>query len=128
MADRPQANVIGEQRIAALQEAVRKNRTADAPFSTNYLEVLTAQQSLLDAQQVNRRTGSMRYKALSMRIMRWVRNITINKDSHQTLIRHRRTKSKKILYVTTYISMLVMSALRWASFPRYRYSHGCLPN
>ncbi len=43
---------IGEQRIAALQEAVRKNRTADAPFSTNYLEVLTAQQSLLDAQQV----------------------------------------------------------------------------
>ena len=43
---------IGEQRIAALQEAVRKTELLMRHSPTNYLEVLTAQQSLLDAQQV----------------------------------------------------------------------------
>jgi NodT family efflux transporter outer membrane factor (OMF) lipoprotein len=42
---------IGEQRIAALQEAVRKTELLMLHSPTNYLEVLTAQQSLLDAQQ-----------------------------------------------------------------------------
>lgn len=42
---------IGEQRIAALQEAVRKTELLMRHSPTNYLEVLTAQQSLLDAQQ-----------------------------------------------------------------------------
>lgn len=43
---------IGEQRIAALQEAVRKTELLMRHSPTNYLEVLTAQQSLLDAKQV----------------------------------------------------------------------------
>ena len=42
---------IGEQRIAALQEAVRKTELLMRHSPTNYLEVLTAQQSLLNAQQ-----------------------------------------------------------------------------
>lgn len=42
---------IGEQRIAVLQEAVRKTELLMLHSPTNYLEVLTAQQSLLDAQQ-----------------------------------------------------------------------------
>ena len=42
---------IGEQRIAALQEAVRKTELLMRHSPTNYLEVLTAQQSLLDALQ-----------------------------------------------------------------------------
>lgn len=42
---------IGEQRIAALQEAVHKTELLVRHSPTNYLEVLTAQQSLLDAQQ-----------------------------------------------------------------------------
>lgn len=42
---------IDEQRIAALQEAVRKTELLMRHSPTNYLEVLTAQQSLLDAQQ-----------------------------------------------------------------------------
>lgn len=43
--------VIGEQRITALQEAVRKTELLMRHSPTNYLEVLTAQQSLLDARQ-----------------------------------------------------------------------------
>ncbi|MCM1168851.1 MAG: efflux transporter outer membrane subunit [Bacteroides sp.] len=46
---------IGEQRIAALQEAVRKTELLMRHSPTNYLEVLTAQQSLLDAQQAQSR-------------------------------------------------------------------------
>ena len=42
---------IGEQRIAALQEAVRKTELLMRHSPTNYLEVLTAQQGLLDAEQ-----------------------------------------------------------------------------
>lgn len=42
---------IGEQRIAALQEAVRKTELLMRHSPINYLEVLTAQQALLDAQQ-----------------------------------------------------------------------------
>lgn len=42
---------IGEQRIAVLQEAVRKTELLMRHSPTNYLEVLTAQQSLLNAQQ-----------------------------------------------------------------------------
>lgn len=46
---------IGEQRIATLQEAVRKTELLMRHSPTNYLEVLTAQQSLLDAQQAQSR-------------------------------------------------------------------------
>ena len=41
---------IGKNQIAALQEAVRKTELLMRHSSTNYLEVLTAQQSLLAAQ------------------------------------------------------------------------------
>lgn len=42
---------IGTRQIATLQEAVRKTELLMRHSSTNYLEVLTAQQSLLDAEQ-----------------------------------------------------------------------------
>lgn len=42
--------VIGEEQIATLQEAVRKTELLMRHSSTNYLEVLTAQQSLLAAE------------------------------------------------------------------------------
>ena len=42
---------IGEQQIVALQEAVDKTELLMKHSSTNYLEVLTAQQSLLQAEQ-----------------------------------------------------------------------------
>lgn len=43
--------VIGEQRVATLQKAVHKTELLMKHSSINYLEVLTAQQSLLDAEQ-----------------------------------------------------------------------------
>ena len=43
--------VIGTRQVATLQEAVRKTELLMRHSSTNYLEVLTAQQSLLDAEQ-----------------------------------------------------------------------------
>jgi len=42
---------IGDKQIETLQEAVRKTELLMKHSSTNYLEVLTAQQSLLAAQQ-----------------------------------------------------------------------------
>ena len=42
---------IGTRQVATLQEAVRKTELLMRHSSTNYLEVLTAQQSLLDAEQ-----------------------------------------------------------------------------
>lgn len=42
---------IGEKQVATLQEAVRKTELLMRHSSTNYLEVLTAQQSLLNAEQ-----------------------------------------------------------------------------
>lgn len=43
--------VLGDQQIEALQEAVRKTELLMKHSSVNYLEVLTAQQSLLQAEQ-----------------------------------------------------------------------------
>lgn len=42
---------IGEKQVVTLQEAVRKTELLMRHSSTNYLEVLTAQQSLLNAEQ-----------------------------------------------------------------------------
>ena len=42
---------LGQQQIEALQEAVRKTELLMWHLPTNYLEVLTAQQSLLQAEQ-----------------------------------------------------------------------------
>ena len=42
--------MIGGEQIATLQEAVRKTELLMRHSSTNYLEVLTAQQSLLAAE------------------------------------------------------------------------------
>ena len=43
---------IGKQQVGALQEAVHKTKLLMQYSSTNYLEVLTAQKSLLDAELV----------------------------------------------------------------------------
>lgn len=43
--------IIGEQQIETLHEAVRKTELLMKYSTTNYLEVLTAQQSLLQAEQ-----------------------------------------------------------------------------
>lgn len=63
---------INSSQVATLREAVRKTELLMLHSPTNYLEVLTAQQSLLAAEQAEAQAVSTRYRVSSTFTMRWV--------------------------------------------------------